>query len=478
MTAKITRRALLAAGGVSVAAAAVGTVYTFGPRMNQSAASDADVRDYLQRLWLQPSEAEIAALEKCVTHLKQAGLWNKLDAFWDLRASTRQGALLNIRQRAFDLKVQGHMVQRPGFGLAGDGVGGFARTGIMPGAEGVRFSLSSASFGAFCSINDNGGNNYAFGSLNGNFRLKTRQAPADAPSGYLNDAAQPLTGEPLSGIMPGLYTISRTSRDQLSLYKNDVQVGQSADPSTAVKNEEILLNRAGARFGSETFALAFVGAGLDANDMRELTLCFRDYLAAGMRPIACFGDSLTQGIRNMGKDPTATVTNYPSRVQALSGRIVYNGGMSGQTSTQIGKRAETDNIMNGAVNVIWAGRNNYREQDTVLSDIAKIVNHIGHDRYLVLSVLNGDYETEAKGLVDYQRIVSLNTALQQLYGDRFLDIRDILLKAGDTGSADDRADLERDIVPRSLRSDTIHLNDDGDALVGQSVANAIAAKGW
>ncbi len=114
----------------------------------------------------------------------------------------------------------------------------------------------------------------------------------------------------------------------------------------------------------------------------------------------------------------------------------------------------------------------------MLSDIAKIVNHIGHDRYLILSVLNGDYETEAKGLVDYQRIVSLNTALQQLYGDRFLDIRDILLKAGDTGSADDRADLERDIVPRSLRSDTIHLNDDGDALVGQSVANAIAAKGW
>ena len=49
-------------------------------------------------------------------------------------------------------------------------------------------------------------------------------------------------------------------------------------------------------------------------------------------PIACWGDSLTQGNQDL------TGVSYPGVLQQLLGVTVYNGGVDGQTSTQIAAR--------------------------------------------------------------------------------------------------------------------------------------------
>lgn len=439
---------------------------------------DADIASYLKRCERQPTASQAAALSALVLSLKAFKLWDKLDALWDLQAETRQRALLNMKGNRFDLVIEGEMQQIPGFGLRGDGKTGFARTGLIPDMAGLAFGLDSATLGVFCSVNSNGGTNYAFGSDRGNVRLKTRQLPQEAPSGYLNDATQPLTGSKLSGLMPGMTLMARTSSTELRIYKNDAVVASAVQPSTSLSGNELFLGRAGGNFNSETFAFAFIGAGLSVDDVRALSAALRDYLVTSMRPLVCFGDSLTQGARNMGKSPLATTTNYPSVLQSMLKRIVYNGGISGQTSSEIRERAESDNVMNAAVNVIWAGRNNFLEFDTVLSDIDRIVKHLTHQRYVVMSVLNGDYLSEEKGMSGYDSLIRLNTELASRYGSRFLDIRRVLISAADPTNEKDAMDVKRDVVPGSLRSDTIHMNDKGDAIVGKAVAEFIQSKGW
>ena len=55
-------------------------------------------------------------------------------------------------------------------------------------------------------------------------------------------------------------------------------------------------------------------------------------LPLGWQNIAAWGDSLTYGNQD------GTATTYPATLTALSGRYVLNGGIGGNTSTQIRTR--------------------------------------------------------------------------------------------------------------------------------------------
>jgi hypothetical protein len=112
---------------------------------------------------------------------------------------------------------------------------------------------------------------------------------------------------------------------------------------------------------------------------------------------------------------------------------------------------------------IWAGRNNSGNPETVKADIAAMVAHLGHGRYLVGGILNS--ETEVAGSPAHAAIQTLNDDLAALYGPRFLDIRSALIAAGDP--VEDAADIENDVIPASLRSDAIHLNDAGYGVVAR-----------
>ncbi|MFD1912806.1 hypothetical protein [Halodurantibacterium flavum] len=118
---------------------------------------------------------------------------------------------------------------------------------------------------------------------------------------------------------------------------------------------------------------------------------------------------------------------------------------------------------------IWAGRNNFGAPSVVKADIAAMVAHLGHDRFLVGAVLPSANDT-ASGV---QTIATLNADLAAAYGARFVDLVAALQAAG-TG-ADDAGDVAAGRIPRSLRSDAIHLNAAGYAVVATAMALADAA---
>ncbi|OWL98977.1 hypothetical protein CBQ26_00525 [Deinococcus indicus] len=110
--------------------------------------------------------------------------------------------------------------------------------------------------------------------------------------------------------------------------------------------------------------------------------------------------------------------------------------------------------------IIWAGRNNYAQTDTVVQDVRAIVATLKTPRYIVLSVLNG--RGEVRGTNAHAAIQRTNVALASAFGERFVDVRAALV-----GTAAD------DTVPEALRFDGIHLNDAGQLLAAQTVVGAL-----
>jgi hypothetical protein len=105
--------------------------------------------------------------------------------------------------------------------------------------------------------------------------------------------------------------------------------------------------------------------------------------------IVTWGDSLTAG------NEDGTGVTFPGVLSTtLGNRLVYNGGVGGQTSTQIEARMVADTTKSSWTVVIWAGRNNFSNPSQVEADVAAMIASLGsNSHYLVLSVENGSGET-------------------------------------------------------------------------------------
>jgi len=181
--------------------------------------------------------------------------------------------------------------------------------------------------------------------------------------------------------------------------------------------------------------------------------------------VVAWGDSLTGG----------NSWAWPAQFALLSGNKVLVRGVGGQTSTQIKDRFLAEPGHFGDPVIIWAGRNNFGDSATVLADIATMVAELTTDKYLILGVINGNYPGEFAGAKNHVKMLELNSELAKTYGDKFLDIRKVLVDAYDPTSEQDVSDHKNDIVPTSLRgTDPIHINPAGHQLVANAVNEAFA----
>jgi lysophospholipase L1-like esterase len=182
---------------------------------------------------------------------------------------------------------------------------------------------------------------------------------------------------------------------------------------------------------------------------------------------AAWGDSFTYG-GGISMPQYA----YPVQLQKLAGQQVYNGGVNGETSTQIKSRMLAAADKKNYNTIIWVGNNNYWQRDIIKSDIAQMVASLGHKRFVVISLLNDQYQWA--GTSDYNRIIKLNNDLKELYGSNYLDVRSYLVSHS-SGSAQDERDKANDVIPTSLRYDSAHPNDKGYQLVAEFIYKNFAA---
>ncbi|MDF2464096.1 MAG: hypothetical protein K0Q43_2331 [Ramlibacter sp.] len=182
--------------------------------------------------------------------------------------------------------------------------------------------------------------------------------------------------------------------------------------------------------------------------------------------IAAWGDSLTPA--------------FAANLQLLyPERLIYNGGIAGQSSTDISARQRSGG-RDTWVNIFWMGTNNPTQPALIKADIAASVAALapGNDRFLILAVLNKARPEELRGGDVYNTIVQLNRDLAAIYPSNYLDIRAYLVSQFNPALPQDVADAQNDVIPSSLRFDEIHLNNDGSVLVAAKVKEFLDAKGW
>ncbi|QRM56450.1 hypothetical protein [Sinorhizobium sp. BG8] len=124
----------------------------------------------------------------------------------------------------------------------------------------------------------------------------------------------------------------------------------------------------------------------------------------------------------------------------------------------------------------WAGNNGIADADSSAAGLAAIeamIAHLPHRRFLVAPALAASDASPALMAV----ISDFNASLASLYGTRFVDLL-VELQASGNHSADDDADIAAGHVPRSLRVDSIHLNDVGYAVVAGAMKARTLALGW
>lgn len=199
------------------------------------------------------------------------------------------------------------------------------------------------------------------------------------------------------------------------------------------------------------------------------TLAPSSSLAAGQsNNVALWGDSLTP--------PVA------ANLQLLeTNRTVFDGGVNGETSTQIAARQLADTSRRGWVNVFWYGANNPDDPARIKADLAASVAAVlasGNSRFLVLSIVNEALPQSSLGSATLATILQLNADLAMLYPGNFFDIRAYLVAHANPANAQDAVDVQNGDVPGSLRLDEIHLDNDGSLLVAAKIKELLDARGW
>ena len=202
--------------------------------------------------------------------------------------------------------------------------------------------------------------------------------------------------------------------------------------------------------------------------VRDVTALWRGAAVTVADPTAVqyWGDSLTAGT---GASPGHDV---PALIAYLFHRPALNGGLPGATSAQIAARMLARPVPAAPETVvIWAGRNDdIGDPAATLRNIAAMTDSLpAGSRLLVLGLLNADTRRERRGGDHYAQILDLNRQLQARYGRRFLPLRELLIARAVPIDDEDRAAVAADVVPPSLRSDALHLNDRGDALAAYAI---------
>lgn len=147
-----------------------------------------------------------------------------------------------------------------------------------------------------------------------------------------------------------------------------------------------------------------------------------------------------------------------------------------EEGTQVFTYGDRDKSSSDVI-VLFAGSNRAPDRNTVQELIGlerQILDYIGSDRYVVMGLTSKALAPD---------VAEVNKALQEAFGEHFLDIRKYLLEhgledAGMTATDQDLADIENGEIPSQLRVDVVHGNPAFYKLMGEQVYQKLRELGY
>lgn len=135
------------------------------------------------------------------------------------------------------------------------------------------------------------------------------------------------------------------------------------------------------------------------------------------------------------------------------------------TKAMLNKDKKSDEIL-----VLFTGNEDNEDIGRIIETQKKMIDYAGTDKYIVISITNG------------QSFYS-NQLLAEEYGDHFLNIKKYLLEHGledakIEATKQDKLDIGSAMIPSSLKSDETNLNSAGYKIIAQQVLQKIIDLGY
>lgn len=153
-------------------------------------------------------------------------------------------------------------------------------------------------------------------------------------------------------------------------------------------------------------------------------------------------------------------------------RVLANMGYSGKTSTEIKAQFLLHPELHNRSQVFHLGRNNATDTAQIAQDLDEMIGTLNHDKFLVIGILTGDWDTERPGTGYFARVHAFNAWLAAKYTFHYIDPLPPLLGLAN-GSMEDTRCVLNEVSPTSVRLDQLHLNTTGCKALGIEAASRI-----
>lgn len=415
-----------------------------------------------------PDAVHKAALNKLIVTLKSSTAWNNLDVLC-VAGATQAHSLLNLKGATYNASASGSLTFASNQSLAGNGTNSYVNTNWYPGLSG-RATQNAWGFGVFVQDDFVGGDIFA-GAVSGApnqwtaiLGMSGGTVPAITLYSDLNRTSAGAGGATAIDSR-GLIVMQRVSSSSVDVYHRGSKIGTVSSTSLAFAGAVPLTIGAYNNFGTPTgynvrkFGGWLAGAP-SASDMPVIASAVQTYLksvSGWYSTVAAWGDSITAG--------AAGQTPYPTllRQAVTPNRATYNGGVSGNTSTDIKTRMLAGIMPPADITLIEAGRNNFGSPTTVMADIASMVAAVPNGKYLVFTVSNATDEPTGNG--NRTQIDALNAQIRSTYPSNYFDLQALLNNGGDTPNP-------------AWMYDNVHPNTLGNTQISNNLQTAISARGW
>lgn len=198
------------------------------------------------------------------------------------------------------------------------------------------------------------------------------------------------------------------------------------------------------------------------------------FYTAPVGTIVALGDSMAAG---SGASVSANQWNY-LLTTALKRTLVLMGYPGVSSATVLANWLSNVPSHFDKLPIIFCGHNFTQTTDPV-SDIAAMIAQLTTDprrrRFLVVSPLQSS--ANATNSSGFLAIAALRAPLKAAYPNNYVDLYAYLATKGD-GGATDNADIAAGYTPTSLRADSIHLNDAGQAHEATLYQAELTKRGW
>lgn len=292
---------------------------------------DAQALSVVSAMTTVPPPTRQALINNTVRSLKAAGLWDKLDIFYQLDAHDKQAAMLNWKAPAsYTLSEAGTTTGRftADRGFTGNGTDYSLNTGYNPAANGQALTLNSASIGV---VAHTPGNATAFEIGNTQLRLAVRSGTT--ASGRVNSGTT--TAIPAVPSAIGFTVLQRRDAANQLGSKDGAASESLAAASLSITSAPImLLGNIATSYSSRGIGAAFAGGGLGESELAA----FNGILVDWQKSVGAYRLANTGGPALFSTDTTTYGTMTSQQIPSITsfrGRRIIRANYGGNVNTGI-----------------------------------------------------------------------------------------------------------------------------------------------